>query len=345
MRRPAVASLLLALVVTACGGNAPAATSTPSALAASAAPATPSAPPTKIVVTYGSVAADVLPTYVALEAGLFLKNGLDVELQLISSSAAAVAALVSGKADFTQAGGSEAISASVGGADLVVVALTSPTYSYILEAAADIKTPADLKGKKVGISTAGSSSDVAVRVALKKIGIDPDKDVSIVPIGGVPERTAAMQSGAIQATVANPPETLVLERAGFKPILDLAGLKLPAAVQGTIVRRDTVTGKPELVQKFVDSIVQSMAYMKKNRQATADVLKKYFKSTDNAAMLTTVDFYTSEVFPALPSPRVELFGDAIATLAARNDKVKTFDVTKIIDASFVQKAGERGLDK
>jgi len=332
--------MLLALIVTACGGSGPATT-----LPAVAASATPSAPPTKIVVTYGSVAADVLPTYVALEAGLFLKNGLDVELQLISSSSAAVAALVSGKADFTQAGGSEAISVNVAGSDLVIVAITSPTYSYILEAAPDIKTPADLKGKKVGISTAGSSSDVAVRVALKKIGIDPDKDVSIVAIGGVPERTAALQSGAIQATVANPPETLVLERAGFKPILDLAGLKLPAAVQGTIVRRETVTGKPALVQKFVDSIVQSLTYMRKNRQATADVLKKYFKSTDDAAMLTTVDFYNSEVFPALPTPRVELFGDAIATLAARNDKVRGFDVSKIIDASFVQKAADRGLDK
>ena len=342
MRRWFAGGMLLALIASACGGSTPAATSAPSTVAA---PATPAAPPTKVVVTYGSVAADVLPTYVALEAGLFLKNGLDVELQLISSSNAAVASLISGKADFTQAGGSEAISVNVGGGDLVIVALTSPTYSYILEASSEIKTPADLKGKKVGISTAGSSSDVAVRVALKKIGIDPDKDVSIVAIGGVPERTAAMQSGAIQATVANPPETLVLEKAGFKPILDLAGLKLPAAVQGTIVRRDMVTGKPDLVQKFVDSIVQSMAYMKKNRQATADVLKKYFKSSDDAAMLTTVDFYVSEVFPTLPAPRVELFADAIATLAAKNDKVKTFDVSKMIDASFVQRAADRGLDK
>jgi NitT/TauT family transport system substrate-binding protein len=344
MRR--ATALVFILGIVACGG-APAASGAPSTaptLAASAAP-TPTTAPTKLVVTYGSVAADVLPTYVALDSGIFLRNGLDVELQLITSSSAAVAALVSAKADFAQAGGSEIISANVGGADLVSLAMTSSTYSYVLEASPDIKTPAELKGKKVGISSAGSSSDVAVRVSLKKIGLDPDKDVSIVAIGGIPERTAAMQSGAIQATVANPPETIALERAGFKPLLDLASLKLPAALQGTITRRDMVTAKKDVVQRYVDSIVQSIAYIRKNRQAAIDVLKKYFKSTDDAAMGATVDFYVNEVWQPLPAPRPELFGDALTTLAAKNDKVKGYDVTKMIDASFVQKAGERGLDK
>ncbi len=319
MRRVALAAALLAV---ACGGTTPAATSAPG-VGASAASATPNAPPTKIVVTYGSIAADVLPTYVALEGGFFARNGLDVDLQLISSSNAAVAALVSGKADFTQAGASEAISAAVSGADISIVALTSPTYSYILEAAPGIKTPADLKGKKVGI--------------------DPDKDVSIVPIGGVPERTAAMQSGAIQATVANPPETLALEKAGFNPILDLASLKLPAAVQATIVRKETVTGKPDLVQRFVDSLVQALALMRKDKKVAVEALKKYFKSTDDEGMAKTVEFYVTEVFPANPAPRLELFGDAVATLAARNERVKTFDLAKLIDPSFANKAIDRGL--
>lgn len=330
--------LVLGVVVGACGPSA--AVPGQSATAPSA-----SAAPDKVIVTYGSVAADVLPTYVALEAGIFRRNGLDVDLQLISSSTAAVAALLSGKADFSQAGGSEIISANVGGADLVTVSITSATYSYLLEATPDLKRPEDLKGKRVGISTVGSSSDVAVRVALRKIGIDPDKDVSIIAVGGVPERVAAMQSGQIQATVANPPESLTLERAGFRPILDLASLKLPASLQGTSVRRELIQSKPGLVQRYVDSIVQAIALIKRNKQVAVDALKKYFKSTDDAAMSAAVDFYSSEVIPALPAPRPELFADAIATLAARNDKVKTYDVSRMIDASFVQSAGQRGLDR
>ncbi len=335
--RGAPAALFVTLLTISCGGA-------PTAPATSA-PAAQTPPPTKIVVTYGSVAADVLPTYVAFEGGLFAKNGLDVDLQLISSSTAAVAALVSGKADFSQAGGSEAISANVGGADLVVVTITSPTYSYLLMAAPEIKAAGDLKGKKIGISTAGSSSDVAVRVSLRKIGIDPDKEVSIVPIGGIPERTAALKGGSVQATVANPPETTALEQAGFHSVLDLAGLKLPASLQTTIVRRDTVKAKPELVQKYVDSLVSSIAYIKKNKAVVVGVLKKYFKSADDAAMSAAYDFYTSEVYPAQPFPRPELFAESITVLAARNDKVRGFDASKIVDVSFVQKALDRGLDK
>ena len=337
MHRAARAVAALLLIVVSCGGTAV----SPSPGVSST--ATP--PPTKIVVTYGSVAADVLPTYVALEGGFFLRNGLDVDLQLISSSTAAVAALVSQKADFVQAGGSEAVSSAVGGADVVVTAITSPVYSYLLEAASEIKAPSDLKGKKVGISTAGSSSDVAVRVALRKIGLEPDRDVTVVAIGGVPQRVAAMQTGAIQATVANPPETTTLERAGFHPLLDLAGLKLPATNQTTITRRDVVATRPQVVQAFVDALVQSIAYMKKNKQFTVGVLKKYFKSEDDAAMGATVDFYVSEVLPPLPYPKADLFADAITVLAAKNDKVKTFDVNKILDPSFVQKAADRGLDR
>lgn len=342
MRRAAAAVSAFVLLAASCGGTAaPSASPAPPAptVAASAA-----RPPTKIVVTYGSVAADVLPTYVALERGIFLQNGLDVDLQLISSSTAAVAALVSRKADLVQAGGSEALSSAAGGADVVVTAITSPVYSYLLEAAPEIKTPADLRGKKVGISTAGSSSDVAVRVALRKIGLEPDKDVTVVAVGGVPQRVAALQGGAIQATVANPPETTTVERAGFHPLLDLAGLKLPATNQTTITRRDVIASQPEVVQAFVDSLVESIAFMKKDKQFTVGVLEKYFKSTDDAAMTATVDFYVKEVFPAIPYPRADLFGDAIAVLSSKNPKVKDLDVNKILDPTFAQKAADQGLD-
>ena len=93
------------------------------------------------------------------------------------------------------------------------------------------------------------------------------------------------------------------------------------------------------------SAKEAIAYMKKNKPAVVNVLKKYFKSTDDAAMGAAYDFYTNEVIPAQPFPRPELFGDAITALAARNDKVKGFDASKIVDQSFVQKAIDRGLDK
>ena len=335
----AAPALALGILMSACGGGAvgPA----PSATLA----ATPSAPPAKLVVVYGSINGDDLPTWIAKEAGIFSRNGLDVDLQLVSSSSAAMAAVVSGNADVAQTGGSDAVSAVVGGADVVVLAVTSPVYSYVFEVAASIKTTDDLKGKKVGVSSVGSSADVGVRVALRKVGLDPDKDVGILAAGDVPSRTAAMISGAIQGTVVNPPETLALERAGFHPLLDLAALKLPAVLQSSIVKRSLTKDRAPVAQRYVDSLVQAIAYMKANKTFTVGVLKKYFKSEDEAAMSATYDFFTTEVVAALPAPRPELFADAIAVLAAKNDKVKGFDAARIVDDSFVASAAKRGLDR
>lgn len=298
----------------------------------------------KLVVVYGSVNGDDLPTWIAKEAGIFARNGLDVDLQLVSSSSAAMASVISGNAEVAQTGGSDAVSAAVGGADVVVVSVTSPVYSYLFEVPAAIRTPADLKGKRVGVSSPGSSADVGTRVALRKVGLDPDTDVAILSVGDVPTRTAAMISGAIQGTVVNPPETQVLERAGFHPLLDLAALKLPAVLQSSIVRRALAKDRPEVVQRYVDSLVQAIAYLKKNKAFTVGVLKKYFKSDDDAAMTATFDFFANEVVAAVPTPRPELFVDAIAVLAAKNDKVRTFDARSIVDASFVESAVKRGLD-
>lgn len=332
--------LLGGLIVAACAG--PAGTAVP--LTSGTAAPSASTAPVRLVVVYGSVNGDDLPVWIAKEAGIFARNGLDVDLQLISSSSAAVAALLGGNADVAQTGGSDAVSAAVGGADVVVVAVTSPVYSYLFEVPASITTPADLKGKKIGVSSAGSSADVGTRVALRKVGLDPDKDVAIISVGDVPTRTAAMLGGTIQGTVVNPPETQVLERQGFHPLLDLAALKLPAVLQSSIVRRSLVKEHPETVQRYVDSLVQSVAYMKKNKAFTIGVLKRFFKSEDEAAMNATYEFFVNEVVAPLPFPRPELFGDAIAVLSVKNEKVKTFDPKTIVDPSFVQSAATRGLD-
>lgn len=302
-------------------------------------------PLTKLAVVYGSINGDDLPVWVTKEAGIFERNGLDVDLQLASSSSAAIAALISGSVQITQTGGSDAVSATAGGADVIVVAITSPVYSYVFEVPAEIKTVEDLRGKKVGVSSFGSSSDIGVRVALRKVGLDPDKDVAIVAVGDVPTRTAAMKNGAIQGTVVNPPETISLEAQGFHPLLDLAALKLPAVLQTSIVQRSYATANHDVIQRYVDSLMLGIARIRQDKAFTVGVLKKYFKSDDDKAMSATYDFFMSEVIAVQPYPRPELFVDSIAELAKRNEKVRGFDAAKIVDLSFVQNAVDRGLGK
>ena len=337
-----VATLVLAA---ACGGTAVAPSPSPTVGGTVTATATPKPSPFKLVVSYSNIIGDELPLWSTKEGGFFEQNALDIgELQSIASTQG-VPALISNQVQVAQLGGSEAMSANAEGAELVVVAQLAGVYPFVLEVSASIKTTEDLKGKKVGVSSVGSSSDIATRAALKKMGLDPEKDVTIVPVGSAAQRTAAMLSGAIDAGVSQPPDSLAVEAKGFHVLYDLASQKLPSANTSVVVTRSFLTANKAVVQRYVDSLVQGIKKMKADRPFGIDVLKKYFKSTDDKAMGVTYDFYAQLVTATQPFPKPEMFADAQTILGAKSDKVKSYDVTKMLDTSFVQSAVDRGLDR
>ncbi len=222
----------------------------------------------------------------------------------------------------------------------------APVYPYILYAQKAIKTLADLKGKKVGISNKGGSSDIATRAALKANGLDPDKDVQIVAVGSHANRTAALLNGSIDAGVDDPPEDQDLVKAGLNPLIDIASQKLPAANTGIIVQRSYLTANKDTIQAYIDSTVKARAKMAQDKEGAITVLKKYFKSDDTESMTHAYNFFiagTAPVTPLYPAPGVEQFKDAIAILGVDNDKIKTVDISKMIDTSFVKSAQDRKL--
>lgn len=321
---------LAVIAVAACGGSAT---------------ATPAGTPqlVKLVASYSEVYEGELPIWVTKEAGLFEKHGLDVDLQYIAS-ATSIAALVSGQTRVSQGGGSEALSADVGGADLVLVGNLVPVYPYVFEVTADVKTAADLKGKKVGVSSPGSQSDIATRAALTKMGVVPDKDVTIVPVGSSQNRTAALKSGAIQGGLDQLPYSILLERQGLHPLVDLASLRLPTVNNGIVVPRAYIKAHRDVVQRYVDAIIEGIARMKKDRSVSISVLKKYLKLDDDPALATTYDFATKNLFPSLPYAKPEQLADSIEVLSQKNPRVREFDINKFIDNSFVKSAADRHLN-
>ena len=127
-----------------------------------------------MAVAYSEISGDALPLWEAADAGIFTQNHLNVDLEMISSNNA-VASLLAGQTQASLVGGAAVLSANVQGADLVTVATIAPVYPYVFEVAQGINTPEDLKGKKVGVSQIGSSSDIATRIALEKIGLNPTR--------------------------------------------------------------------------------------------------------------------------------------------------------------------------
>jgi len=228
---------------------------------------------------------------------------------------------------------------------LVVTGNLVPVYPYLLYVSADIKTVADLKGKKLGVSSHGSASDIATRVALKKVGLDPEKDVSIITVGSSQNRTAALQSGAIQGGMDQPPSSYQLEKQGLHALFDMASLKAPTVNNGVIMQRTWYNGHKDVAQKYIDSLTQALVRSKKDRPFAAQTLNKYMKLDDLDASKRSVDFADDNLFPNAPAIHKEDFADAVEVLGPTNPAVKNYDLTKLIDNSLVQSAADRGLDK
>ncbi len=322
---------LIALVMTACGG----ATTAPSP--------TPTRAPIKITVGFSEIYEGMLPMWYAAANGIFEKNGLTVDLQYTSSSTG-VSALLADRIQIFQGGGSEVLSANAEGADIVLIGNLVPVYPYVFMTPADIKTLADLKGKKVGASSAGSTSDIATKVGLAKEGLDPDKDVTIVYVGSSQNRTAALLNGSIQGGLDQPPSSFGLADKGFHVLFDMAALKLPVVNNGISVQRSFIQSNRDAVQRYIDSIVMAIAALRKDKAGGMAVYKKELKVNDEKVLGATYD-YALSVFPDLPYAKADQLADSVRVLGAKSAKVKAFDLSKMLDESFVKSAGDRGLNK
>lgn len=315
------------------------------AACSSAAPATPvtSRQPIGLTVLYSQITPSNLPAWAAAEAGIYAANGLDVAQKDVQNGSTTMAALLSGEAQVALVGGSEALSAVAGGADIVVLAVLTPVSPWTIMVAPEIKSAADIKGQILGTGSRGGSPDVALHMALDKLGLDPSQDVTIQSVPSPKARMAALLSGAIKGGPTHPPESLELEAHGFHALIDLAALHIPAADDCVIVPRAWLSTNRQLAQSYVDSLVQATARMKKDKPFTVGVLEKYLKSTDDKAMASTYDFYVGEVIPALPYPKPEQFQSAMTELGRSNAGVQSVDMTKLLDPSLVASAEQRGL--
>ena len=182
-------------------------------------------------------------------------------------------------------------------------------------------------------------------MALRKLGLDADKDLNIIAVGSTANRLAALLGGSIQGAMELPLDVPKLEANGFHKMLDLGELRQPSVGQGIVAQRAYVNAHKDVTQLYVDSIIQAGATAKKDRAAAVAAIKKYVQNDDDAAIERAYDLYQQQTYTPTPFPRPELWEDAKWVLGAKNAKVKDYDVSQLVDPSFVQSAVDRGLNK
>ncbi len=280
-----------------------------------------------------------------LRERIFARNRLDVSQKVIQGGSTNTAALIGGDVQVVMGGGSEALSAAAGGADLVVVGVTIPKYTFVIEGQPNIKSPADLRGRTFAVGAARGSMDIAIRAALKSLGIDADREATINAVGTSQAVAAALMAGTIDAAAVQVPDTRHVEAKGTHPVMNLATADVPAASNAIYTLRSYANSHRDVVQAYVDSVIQSIARLKTDRALSEAALRKYLKLDDQGDLDATYEFFSNGVYPAIPFPKVEQFADAKALVGQDSPTVRDYDVSKLLDPSFMQSAADRGVDK
>jgi ABC-type nitrate/sulfonate/bicarbonate transport system substrate-binding protein len=205
----------------------------------------------------------------------------------------------------------------------------------------------EMRGKKVGITSPGGSFDQSLRAALPKYNLQPDKDVTFIATGSIANVTAALISGAIDgAAILVGPDLQKVEATGLKSLFDFADLNLPNAAAAISFTRSYLNAQRNTVQAYVDSYIEGRVKFTHDKSAAIRALGEIYKTNDQAGLDLTYDYYNREkVLPTLPYPQVEALKNTADTLCKTNAKLCAFDVSKVVDPSFVKNAADRGLDK
>jgi NitT/TauT family transport system substrate-binding protein len=271
-------------------------------LSLSAAPAAVAAT-TSMRLLYPSFAGSWATAWIAKEAGYFTAEGLDIELIRVGGSTRMVAAMLGGSAPIIQAGAPAALAANAAGSDVVIIGSTGNVSPFRLMARPEIKQPADLKGKKAGITTFGSTSDQVVRLALKQFNLEPNKEVALLTFGAQPEAFAALVNGVVQVAALSYPLYPKAAKLGMRELIRFGDLGVED-INGTVITtRSFIAQQRDVVLRFLRAFTRGMHRYRTDKEFSKRVLGKYGKIADDEILEGTWQDYA----PTLQkSPRPSL---------------------------------------
>ena len=298
----------------------------------------------RIKLDYSSVDASNAVWYTAQEVGLFKKNGLDSELIFIPSTTTAVSSIIAGDIPIGNASGGGVASAVVGGANLVMVACMLNTLPYELVVQESIKTAEDLRGKNIGISRIGSASDVAARALIRGLGLEPEKQVLIMQVGGPAERAASFRAGRIVGFPSTPgiihltqgmPFKILISTADFPKRFDFPYICATTTKSYLSRQRDTV-------RKVLMAHIEAVQFFKTRKEETIQILRKYSRVEDRGVLEHTQNWFTQNM-PEYPYPPLDGYQVVLQEMVSSNPKAAALNAKELIDTRFVKELDDSGF--
>lgn len=297
----------------------------------------------RIPVAYSAISATQSAFYLAREARIFEKHGLSIDAVYVPGGSRVAQAIIAGEFPVALAGGN-IVNANLAGGDIVVIGGVVNVPSFYVFVQPSIKRPEDLKGKALGITRYGASTDFTLRYLVKKWGLEPDRDVKIIQMGGQPEILAGMQAGVIHGGNLSSPGDYKAKKAGFVMLADFRNAGLDYPTTSLVSTRSYIKKDPATVKRFLMAYSESVERLFNDKELAMKVIGKYTRTEEREILEAAYAYATNfiERPPRLPYKAIET---VIAQIAATDPKAKQYKAEDFIDPTFYNELEKSGFFK
>jgi NitT/TauT family transport system substrate-binding protein len=302
-------------------------------------------PKERVRVAQGSISVNSSVLPIGKENGVFAKYGIDLEAIYMGGGMNSLAAVTSGAVDFLAAGSTATVSARLGGADIMIVAVQSERLDYSVFARPEIKSLQDLKGKVVTGTRPGASADSALRLYLRKNGLEPGKDVVFISVAESQQgRLNALKGGMVSGTVLSPPFSGIAAQMGMRELADLRKTDIAYAGNSFAAMTPYLKSHPATVENFLKGYIESLHFFRTQKERTVTGIMRYLKISDRARAEEGYDYYV-ELMPQMPYPTNAGMRTVLEFLAPSQPKAASAKPEEFYDTSFLKKIEQSGFVK
>ncbi|MDP9131253.1 MAG: ABC transporter substrate-binding protein [Candidatus Binatota bacterium] len=281
--------------------------------------------------------------WVAQEAGLFKKYNIDFNLVFISSSAIVTAALLGGDTEMTITGGIGNVAAYVkGSTDIVFTGGVKNVMTQTLVAGGNIKRPEDLKGKRIGVSRIGGNSHYFTIQALRRHGMEPNRDYSFLQTGGDPETLAALMSGSLEVANLTPPTDAQAIARGYHYVIYGPDLKIPYSATAFVTKRSVMAKRPAMVANFMRAMAEASKIVHTDREFYYKVLGKYLRIQDRSVLDSAYNAEIKALEPRL-TIKLESLQAILDELTPTDARAKNVKPQEMVDNRYLDEMNKSGF--
>jgi ABC-type nitrate/sulfonate/bicarbonate transport system substrate-binding protein len=299
----------------------------------------------KIRVALGSISVNSSVIPIGAQQGLFAKHGIDLEPIYFGGGMNSIAALTSNSVQLLAAGSTATMGARLGGIDIMMMSVQSSKLEYSVMVAPDIKTPQDLKGKIVTGTRTGAAADTALRLYIRRNGMDPGKDVIFIAVGDSQQgRFNALLRGTVAGTALPPPYSTAAKQQGFRELADLRKTDIEYAGSSVAGMVPYIKTHGPALEGYFKGYIESMHFFRTQRERTVAGIMKFMRLSDRAKAEEGYEYYM-DLMPVIPYASVAGVRAVLQFLAANQPKAAAAQPEDFFDHSILKKIEDSGFTK